>query len=259
VSTTDQEMTNLTELARTVALACRILAAQGCAREITGHVSARIPGTDEMLVRCRHVDDPGVEFTTVDDVCRVHIDGTSADLPKGYKLPGEFAIHSELYRSRPDIGGVAHGHPRSALLCGLLDLEIEPFIGAYDPAAMDIAVQGIAIYPRAVLISTPELGRDMVGVMEGTDICLLRGHGIVTAARDVVGATLRAIKLETIAELVVASHAATGSGPPRLPQEDIDDVHAFVDATGSAASGSRWVWDFYVRLLGTAADVGGRG
>jgi ribulose-5-phosphate 4-epimerase/fuculose-1-phosphate aldolase len=89
------------ELRSLVALSRRILAATGCVREITGHVSARVPGTGTVLVRCRPRQDPGVAFTVADDVKAVDLGATDVDLPEGYALPGEWPIHSELYRRRP--------------------------------------------------------------------------------------------------------------------------------------------------------------
>ena len=64
----------LDELRWKVATACRILGMQGLVRESTGHVSARIPGTDEMFVRCRGGDERGLLFTDVDNVRRVDFD-----------------------------------------------------------------------------------------------------------------------------------------------------------------------------------------
>ena len=55
-------MTDIEAMRADLALSCRILAETGCVREITGHVSARIPGTDDILVRCRPLQDPGVSF-----------------------------------------------------------------------------------------------------------------------------------------------------------------------------------------------------
>ena len=48
------------ELRYKVATASRILGMLGLVRESTGHVSARIPGTDEMWVRCRGGDEQGL-------------------------------------------------------------------------------------------------------------------------------------------------------------------------------------------------------
>lgn len=251
-------MTTGDELRRTLALACRVLAAHNCVREITGHVSCRVPGTDEIMVRCRNADDPGVEYTTVDDIHQVGLDATNSDLPDGYALPGEFPIHSEIYRARPDVGGVVHGHPESSLMCGVLGLPIVPFVGAYDPVMMTLADQGVARYPRGVLISTQSLGVELVEAMDQSDTCLLVGHGVVTTGPDVVTATLRAVKLETLSRLTLEAHQATGDGPRRLADADIDEVNGFVRGANAAVVGGRWIWEFYVRSLGANADVSGR-
>jgi len=129
-------LTDIEDMRAELALSCRILADTGCVREITGHVSARIPGTDDILVRCRPLQDPGVSFTTPDDILRVGLDATNDDLPPSHRLPGEFAIHTALYRARADIGAVVHGHPRASLLCGVLAQTPEQLRGALWPAGL---------------------------------------------------------------------------------------------------------------------------
>ncbi|MFF4837005.1 class II aldolase/adducin family protein [Streptomyces sp. NPDC001315] len=247
--------TELDDLRALVALSCRILAATGCVREITGHVSARVPGTDRFLVRCRPPQDPGVEFTVVDDIKLVGLDSTNADLDGGYALPGEWPIHTELYRARPDVGCVVHGHPRASLLCGVLGLPMQPVIGAYDPGAMELAVRGVPVYPRAVLISDRELGGAVAATMGDVDACLLRGHGIVAVGEDVQQATVRAIKLETLADLTLGLHSVGDATPVLLSDEDAAEVADFVDSRKAAQTYAHWTWDFYRHSLGAAADV----
>jgi ribulose-5-phosphate 4-epimerase/fuculose-1-phosphate aldolase len=231
-----------------LAQACRILAATGCVREITGHVSARIPGTQQILVRCRRPRDPGVEFTEARDIRRVSLDATNADLSDGYALPGEFAIHSEIYRARPDVGAVVHGHPESSLLCGVTDLPLQPLFGAYDPAALQLAVDGIPVLRKAVLISTPELGRELADTLADKSACLLRGHGVVTTGPDIKVATVNAIKLETLADITLRAHAVKADPSPISP-EDVAGVSGFVDRAGAATTYASWTWDFYLRKV----------
>jgi ribulose-5-phosphate 4-epimerase/fuculose-1-phosphate aldolase len=246
------------DLRRQVALSCRILAATGCVREITGHVSARVPGSDQVLVRCRPAQDPGVQFTISDDIKLVRLDATNADLSGGYALPGEWPLHTELYRARADVGAVVHGHPRSSLLCGILGLPMQPVIGAYDPGAMELAVRGVPVYPRAVLISTRELGSAVAAAMADADACLLRGHGVVTAGADVQQATIRAIKLETLADLTLRLRSVADARPALLAADDIEDVSAFIASRDAATTYAHWTWDFYRHSLGTAADISRR-
>jgi ribulose-5-phosphate 4-epimerase/fuculose-1-phosphate aldolase len=243
------------DLRRDLAMSCRILAETGCVREITGHVSARIPGTDEILVRCRPLDDPGVRYTTAADILRVGLDATNGDLPATHRLPGEFPIHSELYRARPEVGSVVHGHPRASLLCGLLGLPLLPIIGAYDPAAMDLAVKGVATYPRSVLISTQTLGVELAETMESSDAALLIGHGVVTVGEDIVTATMRAVKLETLCDLTLAARSVDHAGAPALSERDVTEVSDFVDSSQAVRIFARWTWDYYVRALGAGAEL----
>ena len=247
-------MTDIEAMRADLALSCRILAETGCVREITGHVSARIPGTDDILVRCRPLQDPGVSFTTPDDILRVALDATNDDLPPSHRLPGEFAIHTALYRARTDIGAVVHGHPRASLLCGVLGLPLRPVFGAYDPAAMDLAVKGVAQFPRAVLVSTPSLGDELAGAMGASNAALLIGHGVVTAGEEIVEATIRAVKLETLCDLILTAHLARPGGAPALPSADVEAVASFVDRSGAVKTFARWTWDHYARSLAT---VGG--
>jgi ribulose-5-phosphate 4-epimerase/fuculose-1-phosphate aldolase len=212
-------------------------------------VSARVPGTDDILVRCRPLQDPGVSFTTPDDILRVGLDATNDDLPPSHRLPGEFAIHTALYRARADIGAVVHGHPRASLLCGVLGLPLSPVIGAYDPAAMDIAVKGVARFPRAVLISTPSLAADLVRAMGTSNAALLIGHGVVTAGDEIVEATIRAVKLETLCDLILTAHMARPGGAPPLAPADVEGVADFVDRSGAVKTFARWTWDHYARSL----------
>lgn len=237
------------DLRRDVFEAHLILAATGCVREVTGHVSARIPGTDEIFLRCRRPNDPGVEFTILEDIRRLAIDGRGWQVVDGYELPGEFAIHSEIYRSRPDVGAVVHGHPHASLLCGIVDLPLRPIVGAYDIGMLDVAMNPIAVFPRAVLIRTPELGRNMAEAMGTANVCLLQGHGVVTVGADVPEATMRAVKLEALAELSLQVDA-TGRNAKLLSDEDITETMS--SWTPRARTFVGWTWEFYRRKIGLA-------
>src|SRR5207344_2628750 len=86
-----------------VARSCRILGMTGLVKEITGHVSVRIPNSEDMLIRCRGDNEFGVRFTTPDQVRRVALNGTDADLDNGtYALPLELPIHGRMLQDRPE-------------------------------------------------------------------------------------------------------------------------------------------------------------
>jgi ribulose-5-phosphate 4-epimerase/fuculose-1-phosphate aldolase len=243
-------------LAAAIAMSCRILGLTGCVREVTGHISARVTGTEEMLIRCRRPDDPGVAYSTPGDVRQVRLDGTGLEaagfskpgVMGSFSIPGEFSIHSEIYRARPDVMAVAHGHPKFSLLCGILGIPLTPVLGAYDPAALDLLVSGVPTFERSTLITTPALGVELAEVLAESDACLMRGHGIVAVGSDVYEATVRAIRLETMCEIAFLSHT-TGRTPTTLPQEEIDELVGFVRGVSGSASLARAMWDHYRHTL----------
>lgn len=237
------------ELRKQLLDSCHILAATGCVREITGNVSARLPGTSEMLVRCRRRPyDPGVEFTILDDIRRVSLEGRGWEIVDGWELPGEFALHSEIYKALPDVSAIVHGHPRASLLCGIVGLPFRPVVGAYDPGLLDLALHPVPVFPRAVLVRTPELGRQLVAAMGASKECLLRGHGVVTVGASVPEATMRAVKLEAMAELTLQIHR-TGLEPHLLSEQDVAET---MDAwTSREATFHAWTWEFYRSKLGS--------
>ncbi len=230
-----------------VALACRILAANGVMGDITGHVSARIPGTDEMLIRCRGDAEEGIAYTTPEAVRRLTFDGAGDDVGPEHERPLELPIHGEVLRARPEVGAVVHAHPPAVLLCGLAGIELRPVFGAFDPGALSLAIAGIPVYPRSVLIRTPALGREVVAAMGDRDVCILRGHGIVVAGATVEQATLRAIRLEQLARIC---WQLAQRGPLRdIPPEDLAE---FADYRAGRAlpRADEWAWRYQVRRLG---------
>jgi ribulose-5-phosphate 4-epimerase/fuculose-1-phosphate aldolase len=249
-----------TELRRKVALACRILAMQGLVRETTGHVSARIPGTERMLIRARGRDETGLLFTSEAEILETDFDGSDvpdrAALGLGLGMPRELPIHGESYKARSDVACVVHAHPLAILLCGIGGIELRPIFGAFDPAALKLALDGVPTYPRSITLTRPELARDMLACMGERDVCVLKGHGITVLGHSVEEATVKAIKLETLAHISwLASQA--GRDVSTISAEDQDVYHSPGRGGGVAASLS--VWRYYVTLLeqrGTSLDIG---
>jgi ribulose-5-phosphate 4-epimerase/fuculose-1-phosphate aldolase len=238
---------DLTALRRTVALACRVLAHRGLAEDVLGHVSLRV-GAERMLVRCRGPHESGLLFTTEDDVRLVDLDG-SDELGDGYAAPNELPIHAELLRARPDVHAVVHAHPPSVLVCGLAELPLRPVFGAYNIPAMRMAAAGVPVYPRALLIQRAELGREMVAAMGGSDVCVLRGHGVTTAGASVEQAVVRALNLDVLARVTVEV-ARLDRAPVDL---SADDMSGLPDLGGEL--NDRAVWRYNVARL-TAAGLG---
>jgi ribulose-5-phosphate 4-epimerase/fuculose-1-phosphate aldolase len=210
------------ELRSTVATACRVLAAEGLVDGVLGHVSARV-GESELVIRCRGPEERGMSRTTRGDVWRATFDGGSVDLPPDYAVPNELAIHAELLRARPELGAVIHAHPPAALFAGLAGLRPRAVFGAYNIPALRLALDGVPVYERSVLITRAELAREMVDAMAGADTCLLRGHGITVAGATVEQATVLAVNLNVLLHVTVEL-ARLGAKPPELDDRDLREL-----------------------------------
>lgn len=234
---------SLKGLKEKVALSCRILAMEGLADGILGHVSVRIPKADEMLIRCRGDKENGVRYTTVDAVRRVDFDGRGRDLGKQYQVPKELPIHGEIFKKRPAVGCVIHVHPPDALVCGIADLEFRPIFGAFNIPAMRMALEGIPVCPRSFLVTRPELAASMIDIMGKRDICLMKGHGITVTGKTVEEATVRALNFNTLARTTLQL-AQIGGKVPDISPEDIEELPDL----GSTFN-DLWAWRYYVRKL----------
>ncbi|MGH3170369.1 MAG: class II aldolase/adducin family protein, partial [Trebonia sp.] len=184
-----------TELRELVATAGRVLYQQGLT-DYLGHCSARIAGTDRVVIKPKHsktVRSPGQ--LGPDDMIVIDLDGNlieGSDAP-----PAECFIHTEIYRARPDVQAVVHTHQRAATLLGVVGANLLPVL--HVPAVLtDGGV--MPSWPCPLLVTDRELGRKLAAALGPAGLCHLQGHGIVSVAADIRCAAVTAIALEQLAE-----------------------------------------------------------
>src|SRR5256714_2189247 len=101
----------INELKEKVAISCRIIGNRGLTRGAFGHVSARIPGTDRVLIKSKGPQEEAVEFATARDIITLDIEGVVLEAPQGLDAPNETAMHLAVYRKRPEVMNMIHSHP----------------------------------------------------------------------------------------------------------------------------------------------------
>lgn len=225
-----------------VAVGCRVIAQQGLAREIAGHVSARIPGSDDMWIRCRGEYERGVRFTDLRVIRRVDFGG-EGDVGERYELPLELPIHGEIYRARPDVQAVVHAHPTYAVLCGVAGIPLRPLYGCYDMAGTKLARAGIPVFPRSRLINDVEVAGELVECLGDSDVVLMSGHGLTAVGASVEEAVLNAIRTERLAQFNW-NVAALGREVSDISADDME----FFDAPRkrNVSRDTDWRWECYV-------------
>jgi L-fuculose-phosphate aldolase len=212
-------MSEVDDLRERVAEACRVLARLDLTKAATGHVSARVPGSDRVLVRARGPGELGVRYTTAREIIDVDLDGKPLGTPeRGLETPIEVFIHTAIYQARPEVNAVVHVHPAMVVLFTICNKPLLPLYGAYDPGSLQLALEGIPTFQRSVLVSTPALGEELAQAMGRSRTCMMRGHGITTADASIEEAALAAIHLNELATMNYQAHLL--GNPVPIPQEE---------------------------------------
>jgi ribulose-5-phosphate 4-epimerase/fuculose-1-phosphate aldolase len=230
---------------RRVAVACRILAHAGLIEDVLGHVSVRLDA-ETVLVRGRGPRECGVLFTVPDDVVACSLVTGAALDETDRALPNELPIHLACYRDDDTVGAVVHAHPPAVVAADLAGIPLVPLVGAYHIPAARLAASGIAVFPRAVLIDTPELGTAMRTAMAGRPVCVLRGHGVTATGATVEQAVARALAVDSLARMA-ARVAALGATPVPIADEDLAQLPDL-----GAGFNDVMLWRHHKRRLTTA-------
>ena len=240
------------ELKERVATACRVLARLDLTREPAGHVSARIPGTERVLIKARGPGEAGVRYTQATDIVEVDMNGKMLESIEGFISPREAFIHTWMYRTRPDVNSVIHIHPPTVVSFTIVGRELLPVFGAYDPGSLRLWLDGIPLFDKSVLVSNDALGEELAGVMGDKNVVMMRGHGITSVGTSVEGAGLNAINVN---ELAVMNYKAALIGEPRpISDEDLEsfrqkgDGRTAADRAGGTGDFSV-AWETYRRMV----------
>jgi L-ribulose-5-phosphate 4-epimerase len=180
-----------------LALACRILAMQGHNDLIYGHVSALTDTPGQYWIKGSGI---GLEETTEDDLVLIDFGGNKISGKR--KRHNEFPIHSEVYRTNPEIRCVIHTHPVYSTI-----------IASSEHRLLPITNMSCAFYPPALkkfeessdLIVTAAQGIAVARLLDEHKIVLLRNHGIVVAASSIEEACVRGVLLEHSAKAQVTA------------------------------------------------------
>jgi ribulose-5-phosphate 4-epimerase/fuculose-1-phosphate aldolase len=217
---------SLTELADDVLFGARVLYRE--LDDIFGHVSGRIP---------REVKREGLLFTRMriapkpldpDEV--MEIDFTCRRVKGKQHVSGETFIHTEIYKARPDVGGVVHAHPFHAVVLSATGRQLETFHPASIAFGSGVPLLG------GNQINTEKDGHEVAEMLGQGAAILLKNHGAVTVGKDVAQAVIRMYYLERAAYAhLIAGKDLLPWKPDSTYRHIIDDSYKFLWRT--------WHWE----------------
>ncbi|MEA3218181.1 MAG: hypothetical protein QOJ19_4337 [Acidimicrobiia bacterium] len=186
---------------RMCALGYRIFGTLGYGQMGDGHISARDPELTDHFWLLRY----GVPFryATVDELVLVAPDGTLAHGTGGINMAA-YNIHHPIHAARPDVVSAAHCHspygtPFAAQARLFEPLSQESCMFVFDQALFD---------DEELAIMSTVGGERIARAIGGHQLCVLRNHGLLTAADTVEGAVARFVVAERVAEVHIKAGAA---------------------------------------------------
>ena len=180
-----------------VALAHRLLAHYALGA-YQGHVSARVPSENLLIIRAN----PAVALsrTQPEDLMILDFDGNVVEAADSYpdRVAG-WAVHTEIYKARPEIMAVTHTHQKWCSVFGIAGRDVLPVL---HPPTASIAAETWPVYDDdGGLVHNPEQGQRVAELLGGNVACHLRNHGMVFVGTTVSKATLGAADAEEQAEV----------------------------------------------------------
>jgi ribulose-5-phosphate 4-epimerase/fuculose-1-phosphate aldolase len=201
-------VSKLSEVKTKLAMSSRMLFNAGLV-DYSGHISARIPGSDHLVILPHPVSRATVK---PDDMVITDFEGK---LIEGkYKAPSEVNMHARAYKARSDIQSVAHLHNPMIATLSMVD---RPFYPASSNPGAFFGPGPLPKYMDPALIHTIEQGDAVAKALGNADAVMLRGHGSMVVAHSIEWVFAGCVDLE---EAASRFYKASLFGPVMLYNDD---------------------------------------
>ena len=224
-------MTDTTTLRADLVTCTRLLVFSGVL-DYSGHLSARIPGTDHILIQPR---DASRAALSPDDLLTIDIEGNLVDgeLPP----PAEAAIHTAVYRARGDVSVICHGHPPMSTTFSMTTVPLLPvrhFAYKYPT--------GLRVHSDTTHIRTRAQGDAVAATLGEDGACLLRSHGTVVVGSRFDELFMDCLDIEENARTLLSAIQLGGTLLP-LTEAEIAEIAASYDGLGHRPGK---MWEHYI-------------
>lgn len=204
----------------------------------SGHLSARL-GPNRLLIQPRDLSRAALN---PDDLLVVDLNG---NVIRGEgPPPAETAIHTGVYRARPDVRVICHGHPRASTTFSMVDASLSPM----RHFAFKFPT-GLPVHPDPTHIRDREQGDAVAETLGASGACLLRSHGTVVVGDTMQNLLMDCLDIEENARTLIDA-ARLGPINP-LSADEVDRLRASYARGGHRA---RKLWEHYV-VIGRAAGA----
>lgn len=184
------------ELRAEVLRACRVLHHFRIV-EGFGHVSARVPNADRILIT------PRLALGLVKENELVELDLAGRQVAGEGRPPLEVPMHLAVYRRRADVMAIARGHPRhvAAYACAGAPLRVAHGFGANLGAV-------VRVFEQPFLVAQADMAEGVADALGDSEAVILQSNGMLAVGQSVPHACVQALFLEETAELQLLAEGA---------------------------------------------------
>ncbi len=175
-----------------------------------GNISARL-GPDRLLTTPSGLAKGSL---APEQLIIVDMQGQLIEGGPGLQPTSELLMHLEAYRRRPDIAGVVHAHPLTAIALSVAGISLAECV-------IPEAIVFLGLVPTTPY-ATPSSIENQHAISElivGHDAILLAYHGTLTVGRSVTEAYLRLETIEHTAKIIALARLLGGG--PALPPDQV--------------------------------------
>lgn len=219
----------------------RLMVMHGWDDLIHTHISARIPGTEHILINAFGL---AFEEITASNLVKIDIDGNIIDKDSPFEInPAGFTIHSAVHAVRHNDICAMHVHTNETIAIASLKKGLLP-LSQYSMFALASLsyhdYEGLAVNTDEILRLQNDLGN--------TNFMLLRNHGALTMGKTIGDAFMHMYDL-TRACQVQLQVMSTGMEPIYAPQSIIDGIKAQANIVHAGKTGGETAWPAMVRRV----------
>lgn len=236
-SVSEQEWQTRVELA-----ACyRLLVMHGWDDLIHSHISARIPGTDHLLLNAF-----GLTFDeiTASNLVKIDIQGNIVQENCPFTInPAGFTIHSALHEARHEDQCTLHVHTNETVAVASLEEGLLP-LSQYSM----FALASLAYHDYEGLAVNDEEKQRLKDDLGNANFFLLKNHGAITLGKTIGDAFMHMYDLTRACEIQLQVQA-TGQSAFMVDQSIVDGIKAQANIVHSGQTGGQKAWPAMMRKV----------
>ncbi|MFW7526173.1 class II aldolase/adducin family protein [Vibrio ostreicida] len=224
-----------------LAAAYRLFVMHGWDDLIHTHISARIPGTEELLINAF-----GLSFDeiTASNLVKIDIDGQVIDPDCPFSInPAGFTIHSAVHEARPKEQCALHVHTDETVAIASLKEGLLP-LSQYSM----FALASLSYHEYEGLAVNHEEKRRLQSDLGQSNFMLLINHGALTMGKTIGDAFMHMYDLTRACQIQLQIQA-TGQPVHLVEQTIVDGIKAQANVVHSGLTGGQTAWPAMMRKV----------